>query len=255
MIAETPSPLRRLFGDFVRFVFPSACRVCGAPLGETRTLCAVCWDRIALWHGNRCERCGAPSSELANGCAACPEAFAESGVACRTRAAVHYTAEVRALIHALKYESRPSLAKPLADFILALEPAAYRWSDYAALVPVPLHRTRLAERGFNQAELISRHLGAATGLPVRTRWARRIRPTRQLSLLDEPSQRRREVADAFIARIPAESNGSSILVVDDVMTTGSTAAELVGALQNAGAGSVDILAVARSVRLDFVRAT
>jgi len=183
-----------------------------------------------------------------NGCANCPEGLGEEGNAFRIRAAVSYTSEVRALIHALKYDGRPSLAKPLADWILSLEPTPYCWSDYVALVPVPLHRTRLAERGFNQAELLCRRLAEKTRLPVRPHWLRRIRPTRQLSLIDDASARREEIRHAFAGRLPAEGMGRAVLVVDDLVTTGATAAEAVRALRSAGAGRVDVLAVARALR-------
>jgi ComF family protein len=249
MEERTPSILGRLMRDVLRFCYPSSCRVCGQALEDTTTLCRDCWQRIELWHGNRCVRCGTPSSEPSDGCASCPEAFRESGALFRVRAAVHYTPEVRSLIHALKYDGRQSLAIPLADWMLSLEPPPYRWTDYVALVPVPLHRTRLADRGFNQAERISRRLADGTRLPVRPRWLLRVRPTRQLSLLDDPSMRRREVSDAFVGRMPPEAVGSAVLLVDDLVTTGATAAEAARALRTAGAASVDVIAVARSVRL------
>lgn len=250
---EKTSLLRRLVSETVRLCYPSVCRACGKPLENTPTLCRECWQKITLWHGIRCARCGTPSREPQKQCVACPEAFGEMPL--RLRVAVHYTSEVRALLHAWKYEQRLSLTKFFVEWILSLEPPPYRWEEYIALVPIPLHRTRQAERGFNQAELLCRGLSLRCGLPVQTRWLRRVRATLPLSRLEDNAQRRKEIAGAFRGKIPHHARKGALLLVDDLVTTGTTIAEAAKTLSLAGAASVDVLAVARAVPLPVLQTT
>jgi ComF family protein len=115
-------------------------------------------------------------------------------------------------------------------------------ADVDALVPVPLAPARERERGFNQAALVADELARALGRPVRRRWLRRARPTRPQSDLSA-AERWANVRNAFQAA-PAVA-GHHVLVVDDVLTTGATAAECARALRAAGARAVSVVTVAR----------
>ncbi|MDA1192523.1 MAG: ComF family protein, partial [Candidatus Poribacteria bacterium] len=95
--------------------------------------------------------------------------------------ATPYQDAARQVIHAMKYDGRPGLAKRLADLWMQLEPAPFDWKAYDAMVPVPLHRVRKAERGFNQAEVLARALTQRTGVPLRTRWLTRRKATEPLA--------------------------------------------------------------------------
>jgi ComF family protein len=156
---------------------------------------------------------------------------------------------MRDAIHELKYSGRTVLATPLGRLLAEAGPevvpvALDEWAD--ALVPVPLHPARLAERGFNQAELLLAPCRSAWGLPVLGHALVRTRATLPQTDLDAEA-RRANVRDAFRVRRPAEVAGRRLLLVDDVLTTGATAGSAARALRAAGATAVGVLALARVV--------
>jgi ComF family protein len=158
------------------------------------------------------------------------------------RAAGQYVDPLRTALGAFKFEGRRALARPLADLLVEQCGAAVP-ADVDALVPVPLGRSRERERGFNQAALLAERVARALGPPVRS-WLTRTRPTRPQSELGA-AERRANVRDAF--RAVAAVRERHVVVVDDVLTTGATAAECARVLRQAGARAVGVLTVARVV--------
>jgi ComF family protein len=151
------------------------------------------------------------------------------------RSALLFTPTLREIIHHLKYSDRVSLANPLGDILKkCLEREPFTGS---VIVPVPLHPSRERQRGFNQAELIASRLGR----PMATRLIRRRKKTPSQTGLSR-TERRRNLASAFEVR--GEVSGS-VIVVDDVYTTGSTMNEIARTLKRAGAERVEVLTVAR----------
>lgn len=162
---------------------------------------------------------------------------------------------MRAAIHALKYGGRPAVARPLATLLTDVGGRRLPWPRDCgagmsprdlidAIVPVPLHRARLAERGFNQAELLAAPCARQWELPFLTRALVRTRPTRPQTELD-PAARRTNVAGAFAVARPREVAGRRLLVVDDVLTTGATAVAVARTLREGGAAAVGVLVLAR----------
>ena len=146
---------------------------------------------------------------------------------------------LRELIHVYKYGRVKTLARPLGGLLAAALPRDERFD---AMAPAPLHWRRQWQRGFNQSELLARDLARRTGIPV-VHALRRVRSTSiQAGLIN--TARRKNVAGAFCAR-PRLVAGKRILLIDDVMTTGSTAAACASALKRAGAARVALLTVAR----------
>lgn len=221
-------------------IFPPFCPVCAQPLGVGRRdpLCGSCWSEIRAPAPPLCDRCGIPLLAAPTPCPACradPPPFE------RARGAALYAGPLREALHALKFRGKRALARPLAQLVhercgSALVPGA------DALVPVPLARARLRERGFNQAELIAERLGALLGLPVRQRWLARVRETAPQTDLTA-AQRRGNVGGAF--RASGRVAGRHVILVDDVLTTGATCRECARALRGAGARRVDVVTVAR----------
>ena len=148
-----------------------------------------------------------------------------------------YEGVLRELIHLYKYGKVKTLARPLSGLLAQALP---RDEAFDAAVPVPLYWRRRLQRGFNQAELLARGLSRRTGIPV-VRALGRLRPTPAQAGLSN-SARRQNVSQAFRAR---GVQGKRILLIDDVMTTGATAASCAAALKQAGARRVSLLTVAR----------
>lgn len=194
---------------------PPACAACDAPLARARVFCPACAATVL------------PAPEPRSGASA--------------RSAVAYGGAVSTAIARLKYGDRPDLARPLAHLLF---PVATALGPIDVVVPVPLHASRLRERGFNQAALLSaplaRHLGTrhAPVLLVRTR---RTPPQAELGA----AARRTNVVGAFAVKGRAVS-GARVLVVDDVRTTGATLDACVVALRAAGAARVSALTLAQS---------
>ncbi|MBZ5704515.1 MAG: ComF family protein [Acidobacteriia bacterium] len=241
-------------------LFPSDCRVCGAPLVNISRLpvCEECLSAMRPIAGGVCSICG---ERLVS-----PYAFSgEHGEPrcglCRrmepafARAAAYgsYDGGLRELIHLLKYEQvRPAanvLGRMLAEVMASLEPG---FSESAVVVvPVPLHARKLRQRGFNQSQLIAQaalKLRQADGkLALNAQVLERQRETQsQIGLTRH--QRRENIRGAFAVAKPDEVAGREVLLVDDVLTTGTTASECARVLRRAGAAKVWVATVARTLK-------
>ncbi len=154
-----------------------------------------------------------------------------------------YEGVLRDLIHIYKYGRVETLSRPLADLLRAALPRDEQWDVVTA---VPLHWRRRWGRGFNQSELLARDIARGSGARI-VRARRRVRATPAQAGLSRTA-RRRNVTAAFRARRGAAVAGRRILLIDDVLTTGSTAAACARALKDAGAARVIVLTVARADR-------
>jgi ComF family protein len=151
-----------------------------------------------------------------------------------------YEGALRQLIHLFKYRKMRALEGPLGRLLARALP---RDRAFDAVVPVPLHWKRRWRRGFNQSELLARAMARRCGVPVLNVLSRKRATRSQAGLTN--AARRGNVSGAFRARRTPSLDGKRILLVDDVMTTGATAAACAGALKRAGARSVTVLALAR----------
>jgi ComF family protein len=238
--------LHELWTSACQLILPAQCAACSsaAPPDRRVPLCEPCSNLLAeLMAKPVCPRCGRTTG---------PYAFDDSGCArCRTHrllfeAAVRvgpYDEPLRDLIFGCKYERRPELGHVLARLLaerLALAP----WADLVdVIVPVPLYWTRTLRRGFNQADLVARDLAAACGKRA-VRGLLRVRPTPPQARLDAAG-RAANVKGAFDLRPGAtDLAGKSVLLVDDVMTSGSTVAECARALKRAKVAAIFVAVVA-----------
>lgn len=222
-------------GRLLDLLFPPRCVGC-RQIGDW--LCTTCQSQIPRVEPPFCVRCG--NSVLTGDlCARCRTAPLDID---RIRAAVYFEGALREAVHHLKYKGRTALAKPLGNLM-----AAY-WRQHPmpaeVVVAVPLHATRLRERGYNQAALLARELARQVGLTVKEGTLERKRATApQVDL--SAQQRRENVRDAFSCR-DDELSGKRVLLVDDVCTTGATLEACAVALRENGARSVQALTLARA---------
>jgi ComF family protein len=158
-----------------------------------------------------------------------------------------YEEELRELIHVFKYGRVQTLAKPLGRFLASALP---REQTFDVIVPMPLYWRKRWRRGFNQAALLARELARRTHIPV-SNALRRVKDTAAQAGLTN-AKRRRNVSGAFRARNKTALPGQRVLLIDDVLTTGATAASCARALRAAGARQVTLLTLARADRrIDF----
>ena len=158
-----------------------------------------------------------------------------------------YEEELRELIHVFKYGRVQTLAKPLGRFLASALP---REQTFDVIVPMPLYWRKRWRRGFNQAALLARELARRTHIPV-SNALRRVKDTAAQAGLTN-AKRRRNVSGAFRARNKTALSGQRVLLIDDVLTTGATAASCARALRAAGARQVTLLTLARADRrIDF----
>lgn len=224
------------------FALPARCAGCGAIVDDVNSFCSDCWKQVEFLGAGGCSACGLPlqgtDAELCAICLAKPPRIA------RTRAAVAYDDLTRRLALKLKYGRKVAVAKTMARYMAPLiDPSG----GEPILVPVPLHRGRLWQRGFNQSVLVGRELARLSGLSMESGLLRRIKRTPPLKGMS-PLQRRRAVAGAFKVRDGPEFDGRTIILIDDVLTTGATANACARALRQAGATRVELISWARVVR-------
>ena len=226
-------------------LLPPGCPLCGASVDRQGSLCAACFSRIGFITAPLCEQCGVPfgSADQAAG-GSCPSCAERLPAFRRARAALRYDASSRDLILPLKHADRLELAPVLASMMGRAGAGLLAGAD--VLVPVPLHRKRLFHRRYNQAAVLALLLGRAFRRPV---WPDALMRMRATEALDEKTaeQRAETVAGAFAVRPHRVSKvaGRTVLLVDDVMTSGATADACARALLAAGAAAVDVLLAAR----------
>ena len=230
------------------FALPPRCAGCGTIVSEVHSFCPECWKRIEFLGSAGCVTCGMPLQATdAEDCAVC---LARPPRIARTRAAVAYDEVSRGLALRLKYGRKIAIAKTMARYMAPLIGAQ---PEGALLVPVPLHRSRLWQRGFNQSAIVARELSRQTGLESNVTLLKRIKRTPPLKGLSL-QQRRRVVAGAFKVHDRSALDGRTVVLVDDVLTTGSTANACARVLRRAGAARVELISWARVVRpAQFVR--
>src|SRR4051812_15784740 len=240
--------LRRAAAAAVDFALPPRCPACGTIVPEARGFCFDCWSKLQFLAAPCCARCGLPFAFGAGVEAECGGCLAEPPPFDRLRAAVAYGEVSRQVALKLKYGGRLGLAETLAPFMLRHVRAG---EGEPVLVPVPLHRWRIWKRGYNQAALIAAALSRRTGLPLALDLLGRTRAT---PLLKGLGRRERALAVRGAFRVPASARarlaGRHVLLVDDVFTSGATAAACARALKRGGAARVDILCWARVVPAD-----
>lgn len=216
-------------------LWPARCLLCGEP-GYERDLCAAC-ELTLPWNDTACLRCALPLALPAPACGAClraPPPLAE------TRAAFVYGFPLDRLLPRLKFHDGLAAGRLLSQLMAQTFARAGRPD---AIVPVPLHRARLRERGYDQTLELARPLAQTLDLPLRPDVLQRCKATVPQSRLDATA-RRRNLRDAFQA-VPVPDMPAHVALFDDVMTTGATLHAAAKALRRAGVRRIDAWVCAR----------
>lgn len=232
------STINWLKDQAIEALFPSLCAGCGK---EGGFFCRNCTRRLPYLKGPVCGACGRPLATAG----VCPECRRVPPAIASVKAPFEFEGAIRSAVHQLKYKDIRALAPPLAGFLYAYIRENGIQAD--VLVPVPLYKSRLKERGYNQSELLAARLGKLTGWSVVTDALERVRDSAPQARAASASERRRNVEGAFSCRSQA-LQGRAVLLVDDVCTTGATLNACAQALKQIPVSSVAAIAVARDCK-------
>ena len=241
MWKATLEPLRAAASLF----YPALCAVCSEPIGYDDYLCPACQEKASRIKPPFCATCSEPFQGAiteAFSCANCAHRllhFASAVAAYRSRGVV------RKILLDFKYGQQIHLRHPVAEWLIeTLDDPRLRGRRFDVVIPVPLHPTRKRERGFNQAELLAQILSVKAGLVIQE-MLERIRYTTTQTAFDR-AERMENLQGAFRLRKKAHVRGLRVLLIDDVLTTGSTLSECARVLKAAGAISVHAATAARA---------
>ncbi len=240
---QLPSVLREMSETAIVFLYPAKCRVCDDLLGVARVpyICADCWQDIQFLEPPWCDICGIPGvNGLCDACATSPPRYGQ------LRTVALYQTTLQQAIHLFKFEKRKVFARHLVQLINAHIPVDCDVATYDFVLPIPIHKKRLRERGFNQATLLAAGIAEAAGVPVLTNTLVRKRHTVAQSSLDREA-RQQNIVGAFDVLAPDIIRGKRLLVIDDVFTTGATIREAVNELWTVDPAEIDVLTLARTL--------
>jgi ComF family protein len=236
-------PLAETLAPVVDLIFPPRCPLCGEALAAQTGLCGGCWNELVIPGEPACRLCQRPLDGAVTAGAVCAPCLAQAPRHDGIAAGTLYNAAARRLVLSFKHGRRIALAPMMARLIAAK--LAFVEPDWL-IVPVPLHRWRLWSRGFNQAALLGREIARLRGAALAVDMLERRKPTPKLGGLGRKARARAlSGAIAVNRRRAAVLRGASVVLIDDVLTSGATSAACVAALKRAGAERVVIACFAR----------
>lgn len=238
------SGIAAAWSGFLDLLLPARCPACGSLIDDHGSVCADCWTKLTFIDRPFCESCGLPfdidlgEEATCAACLAAPPPFAP------LRSAVVYDDGSRPIILRFKHADATHCAPHLAGWLARIGADLLSRADW--LVPVPLHRRRLFTRRYNQAALLSHELTRICSVPSAPLALQRTKPTKSQGHLSR-SDRARNVAGAFRVSPNWQDRlaGSSVVLIDDVATTGATLSACARTLQKANVSQIGSLTVAR----------
>lgn len=238
----------------VDWLYPPRCRACAARIvgPDADYFCSPCWTKIQRIGHPLCDRCGRPFPDAAGDDHTCGGCIARGPQFVRARAWARYPREeneehpLRQAVQKFKYGRKVSLGKPLGRIMARGCREFLAGCDAELIIPVPLHPKRLRWRGFNQSVLLARHISRTYAIPMDRFLLRRVKQTAPQTQLNE-EERRRNVRGAFALAPRRTIENLSVLLVDDVYTSGATVDECSRTLRKNGARQVFVLTLVRAV--------
>ncbi len=230
----------RWWSAALEYILPSRCVLCGLPSGPA-CICSACKADLP-WQGAHCLRCGLPVGSARD--RICGRCIQKTPPFFRTVSPLQYEFPANRLVQAFKFKRQLAAGRVLSQLICEYV-TRHKIDLPDMLIPVPLHNRRLMSRGFNQAYELAHHAGQVLDIPLLPSALRRHRNTKAQSGLSR-KQRRKNVRGAFYWHGPVKP-ACHIVLIDDVMTTGTTISECARILKKAGAKRVDVWVAARAI--------
>jgi ComF family protein len=233
----------------LHLLYPNSCPICDAPEAGPEPyrhgLCSGCYAAVTADPHAACPKCAATVGPHADPADGCPECRGRGFAFGRVVRLSPYDGRLRDAILRMKHAAGEGLAELMGRVFVDARGAALKASAVDLVVPVPLHWRRHWARGYNQAEAVAREVAAGLGAEFRRGWLRRVKAATQAA---QPSAtaRRENMRGAFRAARGARFAGRTVLLVDDVMTTGATLDEAARVVRRAGAGAVTAAVLARA---------
>ena len=241
-------PLQRAFGYLVDTILPHRCLGCAVMIDGDASLCADCWRRLAFISPPICRQCGYPLPQVVADDPLCGECAADPPLYDRARAALRYDDGSRGVILRFKHADRTDIVRTFGRLMVNAGRELFDASDL--IVPVPLHRWRLLQRGYNQSAMLAHAVHQATGIAMIPDLIQRTTATASQQGLSGDQRLRNITSKAFRLHPWHRSKvaGKNVLLIDDVLTTGATITACARILRAGGAPSINILTLARVVR-------
>jgi len=229
--------LIELKDDILDFVYPQSCPICQKPLGREETdICEDCWKTLAFLPAPFCPYCKSfleDNHTLVEHL--CPYlSKPEDRKILAVKSLGTFDDHYKKLIHRFKYDRKIPLGKRLAQCLGKVVAQDEDFTNCDLIIPVPLHRARHRERGFNQSEVLAEGVSQAIDLPLAKQILKRKKNTRDQTYLNA-QQRTENVRDAFVVTQPEKINNKAVILIDDVITTGATLNECARMLEETGA--------------------
>jgi len=237
--------IKIILDKIISFLLPRTCFCCGADLKSKSLLCPDCIQKIEPLKGMLCARCGVPLKSGGRYCYNCRGSKASKYKCSFIRSALKFNEPTRALVHAFKYEKYLNIAPYFAEVMYKTFRKYPEYREASFLVPVPIYKSRQRKRGFNQAEVLAKHLGHICGIPVLNALVRVKNTESQTKLTRE--QRKENILSAFALADGMEGKikSQALILIDDVCTTSATLEECARILKEAGAREVLALTALR----------
>ncbi|MCG2711452.1 MAG: ComF family protein [Candidatus Omnitrophica bacterium] len=239
--------LKLFWASFIDIIYPRYCLICSKSIDDSsyEGACKACLEKIDVNAAPFCKKCGASlksSTAMAND--SCAECRHKQYYFDRALSVCEYAGIARKCIQLFKYKRKLKIGRNLSKIMLAFLKKHFTLDSIDLIMAVPLHRSKLKERGFNQAEILAEFIRLNLDIPASFDNLKRVRKT--LSQYQLPlGKRQKNMRDAFGCADKVFFKNKSILIVDDIFTTGATLNECSRVLKNAGAKKVYTLTIAR----------
>ncbi|MDR3048901.1 MAG: ComF family protein [Elusimicrobiota bacterium] len=237
--------MKNFIQKLISFIFPIVCSSCGAdlpPLSQTR-ICPKCKENLPKIKGLVCQKCGISLPDGGEFCFVCRKNPKEHSFD-KMRSVYSYKDNIRKLILNFKYFERTYLSKDFVSDMVETFKSEPAFKDIDLIISVPLNILRRLKRGYNQAQILAEGLSQALGKPQNARILYRKKMTKAQFKLTK-QERRENIKDSFYVQNPSLLKNKTILLIDDIATTGATASACAKTLKKAGSKKVFVLTVAR----------